>query len=294
MHGLRYPVLPQRVSAGQPDPRVERPGAHATAGATRSSGCTPPTTSRSSPAGCARRRVRASCVLGINQDPVTIKQVEVEIIDNAFDEGWVVPLPPDKLTGKTVAVVGSGPGRPGRRTAAHPRRPHGDGVRARRPHRRPAALRHPRVQDGEAPHRPAAGADGGRGHPVPRRASTSASTSPPQQLRVRVRRRGAGRRCDRVARPADPGPRPRRHPPGDGVPAVGQPGAARRSGARRRRSAADHRQGQEGHHHRRRRHRRRLPGHRRTGRAPPACTSSRSCPARRRPARTPPRGRSTR
>jgi glutamate synthase (NADPH/NADH) small chain len=40
---------------------------------------------------------------------VTIKQVEVEIIDNAFDEGWVVPLPPEKLTGKTVAVVGSGP-----------------------------------------------------------------------------------------------------------------------------------------------------------------------------------------
>ena len=48
-------------------------------------------------------------MLGINQDPVTIKQVEVEIIDNAFDEGWVVPLPPDKLTGKKVAVVGSGP-----------------------------------------------------------------------------------------------------------------------------------------------------------------------------------------
>jgi glutamate synthase (NADPH/NADH) small chain len=48
-------------------------------------------------------------VLGINQDPVTIKQVEVEIIDNAFDNGWVVALPPDKLTGKKVAVVGSGP-----------------------------------------------------------------------------------------------------------------------------------------------------------------------------------------
>jgi glutamate synthase (NADPH/NADH) small chain len=40
---------------------------------------------------------------------VTIKQVEVEIIDNAFNEGWVVPLPPEKLTGKKVAVVGSGP-----------------------------------------------------------------------------------------------------------------------------------------------------------------------------------------
>src|SRR5262249_57038296 len=51
----------------------------------------------------------ASCVLGINQDPVTIKQVEVEIIDNAFERGWVVPVPPQVLTGKTVAVVGSGP-----------------------------------------------------------------------------------------------------------------------------------------------------------------------------------------
>ena len=52
----------------------------------------PEFTGRLCPAPC-----EASCVLGINQDPVTIKQVEVEIIDNAFDEGWVVPLPPDKL-----------------------------------------------------------------------------------------------------------------------------------------------------------------------------------------------------
>jgi glutamate synthase (NADPH/NADH) small chain len=64
----------------------------------------PEFTGRLCPAPC-----EGSCVLGINQDPVTIKQVEVEIIDNAFGEGWVVPLPPDKLTGKTVAVVGSGP-----------------------------------------------------------------------------------------------------------------------------------------------------------------------------------------
>ncbi|MBL7314916.1 NAD(P)-binding protein, partial [Escherichia coli] len=50
-----------------------------------------------------------ACVLGINQDPVTIKQIELEIIDKAFDEGWVQPRPPRKLTGQTVAVVGSGP-----------------------------------------------------------------------------------------------------------------------------------------------------------------------------------------
>jgi glutamate synthase (NADPH/NADH) small chain len=65
----------------------------------------PEFTGRLCPAPC-----EAACVLGISQDPVTIKQVEVEIVDRAFDEGWVVPVPPDALTGKRVAVVGSGPG----------------------------------------------------------------------------------------------------------------------------------------------------------------------------------------
>ncbi|MFO1436213.1 MAG: glutamate synthase subunit beta [Gammaproteobacteria bacterium] len=50
-----------------------------------------------------------ACVLGINDDPVTIKGVELTIIDRAFKEGWVVPQPPAKLTGKKVAIVGSGP-----------------------------------------------------------------------------------------------------------------------------------------------------------------------------------------
>jgi glutamate synthase (NADPH/NADH) small chain len=64
----------------------------------------PEFTGRLCPAPC-----EASCVLGINQDPVTIKQVEVEIIDRAWAEGWVQPVPPAVLTGKRVAVVGSGP-----------------------------------------------------------------------------------------------------------------------------------------------------------------------------------------
>ncbi|WP_410644865.1 glutamate synthase subunit beta [Amycolatopsis sp. lyj-346] len=50
-----------------------------------------------------------ACVLGINDDPVTIKRVEISIIDRAFDEGWVTPQRPVALTGKKVAVVGSGP-----------------------------------------------------------------------------------------------------------------------------------------------------------------------------------------
>ncbi|MEX1103094.1 MAG: FAD-dependent oxidoreductase, partial [Dehalococcoidia bacterium] len=51
----------------------------------------------------------AACVLGINSDPVTIKQVEATIIDRAWDESWVTPEPAEHLTGKAVAVVGSGP-----------------------------------------------------------------------------------------------------------------------------------------------------------------------------------------
>jgi glutamate synthase (NADPH/NADH) small chain len=50
-----------------------------------------------------------SCVLGINKDPVTIKSIELAIIDRAFDEGWMVPRPPASRTWKKVAVIGSGP-----------------------------------------------------------------------------------------------------------------------------------------------------------------------------------------
>jgi len=64
----------------------------------------PEFTGRLCPAPC-----ESACVLGINQPPVTIKQVEVSIIDQAFQNGWVQPHPPERLTGKTVAVVGSGP-----------------------------------------------------------------------------------------------------------------------------------------------------------------------------------------
>ena len=64
----------------------------------------PEFTGRLCPAPC-----EAACVLGINADPVTIKQVEVEIIDRAWSEGWVTPQVPAERTGKRVAVVGSGP-----------------------------------------------------------------------------------------------------------------------------------------------------------------------------------------
>ena len=64
----------------------------------------PEFTGRLCPAPC-----ETSCVLGINQDPVTIKQVELRIIEEGFQTGNVKPLQPDRMTGKTIAVIGSGP-----------------------------------------------------------------------------------------------------------------------------------------------------------------------------------------
>ncbi|GIW17371.1 MAG: dihydropyrimidine dehydrogenase subunit A [Tepidiforma sp.] len=64
----------------------------------------PEFTGRLCPAPC-----ETACVLGINNDPVTIKQVELEIIEYAWQAGWVKPQPATHRTGKTVAVIGSGP-----------------------------------------------------------------------------------------------------------------------------------------------------------------------------------------
>lgn len=64
----------------------------------------PEFTGRVCPAPC-----EGACVLGINEDPVGIKSIECAIIDRGFDMGWMVPTPPRHRTGKTVAVIGSGP-----------------------------------------------------------------------------------------------------------------------------------------------------------------------------------------
>lgn len=64
----------------------------------------PEFTGRVCPAPC-----EGSCVLGINNPPVTIKNIEQTIVDKGWEEGWIKPQPPEKRTGKKVAVVGSGP-----------------------------------------------------------------------------------------------------------------------------------------------------------------------------------------
>src|SRR6266496_56571 len=123
----------------------------------------PEFTGRLCPAPC-----EAACVLGINADPVTIKQVEVEIADRAWREGWVRPRPAAVPTGQRVAVIGAGPAG------------------------RAPALRHPRVQDGKAPPGPAARADARGRHAVPLRCD--------RRRRYRGGRAAAGPRRDRARR----------------------------------------------------------------------------------------------
>src|SRR3984957_14515164 len=64
----------------------------------------PEFTGRICPAPC-----EAACVLGINEPPGTIKQIEKTVVERAFEEGWIMPEPPPFQTGKRVAVIGSGP-----------------------------------------------------------------------------------------------------------------------------------------------------------------------------------------
>jgi glutamate synthase (NADPH) small chain len=64
----------------------------------------PEFTGRICPAPC-----ESACVLAINDESVTIEQIEMAIVERAFESGWIVPEPPDRRTGKTAAVIGSGP-----------------------------------------------------------------------------------------------------------------------------------------------------------------------------------------
>ena len=188
----------------------------------------PEFTGRLCPAPC-----EAACVLGINEPPVTIKQIEVEIVDRAWEEGWVAPRHPDEAHGQA---------RRGRR------------LRARGPRRRAAARRAP-VTTSSSTSAPIASAGCcATASPSSRwRSATSTGASSrwrpkaPSSARTRTSARTCrSTRCSRydavvLAGGATawrdlpiPGPRARRHLPGDGVPAVVEPGAGGRPRPSRR------------------------------------------------------------
>ena len=121
----------------------------------------PEFTGRVCPAPC-----EAACVLGINEDPVAIKQIECSITDHGFDEGWIVPEPPQTRTGKRVAVVGSGPAG---LAAAQQLNRAGHNVTVFERADRPGGLldvRHPRLQVGKMARLAADPTDGGRGNRI--------------------------------------------------------------------------------------------------------------------------------
>ena len=124
----------------------------------------PEVTGRVCPAPC-----EASCTLNIDDNPVAIKTIECAIADRAFEQGWIKPEPPSVKTGKKVAIVGSGSRRHGLRAAARSRRPRRARVREIRQGRRPASLRHSRLQDGEVSRRSPRRADGYGRRDVPLR-----------------------------------------------------------------------------------------------------------------------------
>ena len=187
----------------------------------------PEFTGRLCPAPC-----EGACVLGINDDPVTIKDIEVSIIDRAYAEGWVTPQLPATRTWKKVAVIGSGPGGPGGRRPAQSRGSSRDRLREVRSHRRTAALRDPRVQDGEADPRSAPRADGVRGRRVPsRRERRRRCRDEPAALGLR--RDPPRRRRGPAARSAGARTRAQGHPLRDGLSDAAEPPLRRRRDSRR-------------------------------------------------------------
>ena len=195
----------------------------------------------------------AACVLEIREgDAVAIKQIEVSIVNRAWDEGWIVPQPPAVETGRTVAVVGSGPAgmaaaqqlrRAGHTVTVYERDEAGGGlVRFGVPHfkiekwvveRRLAQLEAEGVQFRY-------GVD--VGVDISRRGAAR-----------RARRRRHRHRLARPARPAGARPRARRRALRDGLPL-----RPRARAGRQRAGFTDHRSGQARARRRRRRHRRRL------------------------------------
>ena len=182
-------------------------------------------------------------MLDINDDPVTIEQIELAIVTRGFEEGWIEPDPPDRAH-RAAPSAWSAPGPAGLAVAARAEqaRPHGHGLRARRGARRPAALRRARRQAREVDHRPAREAARGRGRSSSRATSTWAAT-----LEAERAPRGATTRVvvaigSRVHRDLEvPGRELARRALRDGLPLPAQPLRWRRSegrpGAPRRRPA---------------------------------------------------------
>ena len=176
-------------------------------------------------------------MLGINNDPVTIKAIEVSIIDRAFDEGWVTARPPVVRTGKRVAVVGSGPA--GLAAADQLNRAGHLVTVLERADRIGGLLRYgiPEFKMEKRFLDRRLDADARRGRRVPDQLQRRRQRDG-RRSAARLRRDRARRRRDRAARSPGAGTRAQRHPLRDGIPHRVEPPLRRRRRARRRRCAA--------------------------------------------------------
>ena len=279
LHGVRRAVLPQRLPAGQPHPRLERPRlprplARRDRAAARDEQL--PRVHRPPVPGAVRGRLRPGDPRGRRGHHQADRELDHR------------PRVVGGLGRPAAAAAGDrplgrrrrrGPRGHGRRPAAAPGGPCGRALRARRVRRRPRPLRRAGLQDREArrgaPRRP--DARGGRRRPARRRRRRGHHV----RRAARASRRGRPvHGLARAARPRGPGPRARRHPLRDGLPV--RPHEVRAERHRRR----DHRRRQARRRHRRRRHRRRLrravgPRGRRVRRAARAAARAAHPPARR-------------
>ena len=227
MHGLRRRLLPRRLPAGQPDPGVERARRRRRL-ADRD---------RAAARDEQLPRVHRLAVPGAVRGVLRARHQRRPGRHQAGRAGDHRPrlrrgLGAAAAGGRAHRPAGGGhrlrAGRAGLRPAADPGRPRRHRLRAVGPARRPAPLRHPGLQDAQGPHRPAARPAGRRGHRAAgRRRHRRPGRPRPGRAAGRRRRRRARHRCAAAPGARDPRPRARRRPPGDGLPAAGQPGPDR-------------------------------------------------------------------
>ena len=234
----------------QPDSRLERPRLPRAVegGGVRlhQTNNFPEFTGRVCPAPC-----EGSCTLALNDEAVTIKAIECAIVDRAFERGLGRARAASRPHRQVRRHRRVGPGGARLRRATEQRGPHRDRLRARRPDRRPADVRHPEHEARQDGRRAACPADG-RFRRALRDRRRGRAGHPGGPAASRLRRRGSLLRRDRRARPPRRGTGARRRPLRDGVPAREHEEPAR---LRARRRAVHLREGQAGDRHRRGRHR---------------------------------------
>ena len=257
MHGLRHSVLPPGMSAGQPHPRLERPRLPRQVAQRHRSTAQDEQLSRMDRAplsGAVRGIVRPGHRQRRGDHQVRGAGHRRACLRRRMDRAGAAGVAHRQVGGRRRV----GTGRARRRRSAQPGRAYGHRVREGGPHRGPAALRHPRVQDGEALPRSAHRRHGSRGRAVPdrrqRRRGRLRGTAPRG-----ARRAAAGRRRRLAPRSAGSRTTVAGYPLRHGVSDAAEPPQRRR---RRPRCRDDYRAGQAGRHHRRRRYGRRLPRHR--------------------------------